>query len=119
MADRKRKYDTKIVNFHTKSTEDLSNNSSFNEIESAESSNDTDEVVDEYPDWMDYPSDNEEAIVLDPEKLISHDVEAEAELLNKYMKSKERQDFKRLHPNCHKEINVSTKNQETKTFARK
>ena len=44
--------------------------------------------MDEYPDWMDYPSDNEEAIVLDPEKLISHDVEAEAELLNKYMKGK-------------------------------
>lgn len=44
--------------------------------------------MDEYPDWMDYPSDNEEAIVLDPEKLISHDMEAEAELLNKYMKGK-------------------------------
>ena len=37
MADRKRKYDTRIVNFHTKSTEDLRNNSSFDEIESAES----------------------------------------------------------------------------------
>ena len=66
-------------------------------------------VDDEYPDWMDFPSDNEEAIVLDPEKLISHDMEAEAEL----------QDFKRPHPNCHIERNVSTKHLETKTFARK
>ena len=34
--------------------------------------------MDEYPDWMDYPSDNEETIVLDPAKLISHDMKAEA-----------------------------------------
>ena len=86
MADRKRKYDTRIVNFHKKRTEDLRNNSSFDEIESAESSNDTDGTEDEFPDSMDYPSDNEESIVLDPEKLISHDIEAEAELPNKYMK---------------------------------
>ena len=77
MADRKRKYDTRIVNFRKQSTEDLRN--------------------------------YEEAIVLDPEKHISHDMEAEAEL----------QDFKRPHPNCHIERNVSTKNLETKTFARK
>ena len=106
MADKKRKYDTRIVNFHTKSTEDLRNNSSFDEIESAESSNDTDQEEDEYPDWMD----NKEAIVLDPEKLISHDMETEAELLNKYMKEQRKERLETPSSQCHEERNVSKRN---------
>lgn len=90
MSDRKRKYNKRIVKFHTKRTADLRNESSVDE--SDDSSNDTDE--DEFPDWMDYPSDNEETIVLDPEKLNSHDMKAEAVLLNKYMKEQRKERLK-------------------------
>jgi hypothetical protein len=84
MSNRKRKYDTRIVGFHTKRTEDLRTESSFDEHESDESSNTTDE--DDFPYWMDYPSDNEELTVVDPEKLIPHDMKAEAALLDKHRK---------------------------------
>jgi hypothetical protein len=90
MSNRKRKYDTRTVGFHTKRTADLRNESSSDEIESDEiesdeSSNYTDE--DDFPYWMDYPSDKEEANVVDPEKLISHDMKAEAALLDKHSKA--------------------------------
>ena len=60
ISDRKRKYKTRIVKFHTKRTEDLRNESS--DDESDDRSNDTD--ADEFQDWMDYPSDNEEKRLL-------------------------------------------------------
>ena len=70
----------------TKNTQDFGNTTSSDELEGVESSNYSDEVDDEFPEWMDYPSDKENEIVLDHEKLTSHNMQAEAELHNKYMK---------------------------------